>query len=66
MLYTGIISYTGVIFISLGISFLIPVIDATVLKRQISLQIHALGGTPKEILQKYGGDHYNDLTGYTI
>ncbi len=61
LFYTGLISYTGVVFISLGISFLIPVIEATTLKRQISLQIHALGRNPKEILEKYSDNKYNDL-----
>lgn len=61
MLYTGLISYTGVVFISLGISFLIPVIEATVLMRQVALRIHALGRSPEGILTKYAPNRYGAL-----
>jgi len=61
MIYTGFISFTGVVFISLGISFLIPVVEAITLKRQVALQIHALGTTPKKILQNYDDDNFKKL-----
>lgn len=61
MIYTGFISFTGVVFISLGISFLIPVVEAITLKRQIALQIHALGTNPKNILQNYDSDGFKDF-----
>ncbi|UZO82339.1 potassium channel family protein [Aquimarina sp. ERC-38] len=59
MWYTGFISFTGVIFISLGISFLLPIIEAVTLKQKVSLQIFMLGQNPKEILDAYKG---NDCT----
>lgn len=61
MLYTGFISYTGVVFISLGISFLIPVVDAITLKRQVSLRIHQLGKTPREIIERYEENNFKEL-----
>lgn len=61
MVYTGFISYTGVVFISLGISFLIPVIEAIALKRQVSLQLHNLGPNPRSILENYEGNGYSGL-----
>ncbi|RKS53770.1 hypothetical protein BC962_2025 [Gillisia mitskevichiae] len=61
MIYTGFISYTGVVFISLGISFLIPVVDAITLKRQISLRIHQLGKTPSEIIKRYEENNFKEL-----
>ncbi|MCF4101046.1 hypothetical protein L1I30_05170 [Gillisia sp. M10.2A] len=61
LLYTGFISYTGVVFISLGISFLIPVVDAITLKRQVSLRIHQLGKTPKEIIERYEQNNFKEL-----
>jgi len=61
MLYTGFISYTGVVFISLGISFLIPVIEAITLKRQVSLQLHNLGPNPRSILENYSENGYMEL-----
>lgn len=61
MFYTGFISYTGLVFISLGISFLIPVVEAITLKRQLSLRIHNLGRNPKEILERYDKNKYKEL-----
>ncbi|WP_031428603.1 hypothetical protein [Flavimarina sp. Hel_I_48] len=61
LFYTGLISYTGVIFISLSISFLIPVVEAITLKREVSLRIHALGKNPQEILTRYKDDNYREL-----
>lgn len=62
MFYTGFISYTGVVFISLGISFLIPVIEAITLKRQVSIMIHNMGKSPEEILNNYKHDNFKQLT----
>lgn len=62
MFYTGFISYTGVVFISLGISFLIPVIEAITLKRQLSILIHNMGKTPEEILSNYKHNNFKQLT----
>ncbi|MFV8224317.1 hypothetical protein [Christiangramia aquimixticola] len=62
LLYTGFISYTGVVFISLGISFLLPVIEAITLKRQLSILIHNLGNTPRAILENYQHDNFKDFT----
>ena len=61
MIYTGFISFTGVVFLSLAISFLIPIIDAITLKRQVSLHIHILGRNPNEILARYEHNNYEDL-----
>lgn len=61
LLYTGLMSYTGVVFISLSISFLIPIVEAIALKRQVSLRIHALGKNPEGILTRYGGNGYEHL-----
>ncbi len=62
MFYTGFISYTGVVFISLGISFLIPVIEAITLKRKISLKINNLGNSPKAIINNYKQKNFTKLT----
>jgi len=61
LFYTGFISYTGVVLISLGISFLLPVIEAITLKRQVSLQIHNLGKNPRQILERYENDDFVEL-----
>lgn len=62
MFYTGFISYTGVVFISLGISFLIPVIEAVTLKRKICLKINNLGESPKDIINNYKENNFIRLT----
>lgn len=59
--YAGFISFTGVVFVSLGISFLLPVIEAVALKRQVSLRIFNIGTNPTEILKKYHKERLPDL-----
>lgn len=49
-IYTGIISYSGFIIITLGITYLVPVLSAEIEKRQVSIYIHSLGLSPQEIL----------------
>ncbi len=51
--YTALGSFTGVIFISLAISYLIPVIEAVSSKRLFSLKIDAMGKSPENILAKH-------------
>ncbi|WP_026915827.1 potassium channel family protein [Christiangramia portivictoriae] len=62
LFFTGFISYTGVVFISLGISFLIPVVEGITLKRKLSMQIHNLGETPEKIITNYKDDNFNRLS----
>ena len=50
--YTAFISFTGVVFISLAISYLIPVIQAVTSKRSLSLKIAIMGQSPEDIITK--------------
>ncbi len=52
-IYVGFISYTGVIYMSLSISFLIPVVEAVTMKRIISLRISEIGKNPFHILERH-------------
>ncbi|WP_299154193.1 potassium channel family protein [uncultured Christiangramia sp.] len=62
LFFTGFISYTGVVFISLGISFLIPVVEGITLKRKLSMQIHNLGETPERIISNYNSNNFEQLS----
>ncbi len=48
--YTAIISYSGFIIITLGITYLVPILSAEMEKRQVSIYIHSLGLSPQEML----------------
>ena len=61
LFFTGLMSYTGLMFITLSISFLIPVVEAITLKRQVGLRIHSLGKNPREILMRYEANGYEEL-----
>lgn len=50
--YTAVVSFTGVIFISLAVSYILPVLDAVTNKRSIAIRIWTLGATPNEILER--------------
>jgi hypothetical protein len=54
--YVGLISYTGVIYISLSISFLIPVVEGVTLKRKLAVEIAEIGLNPREMI----GRHYQN------
>ena len=50
---TAILSFTGLILISIAITYLIPVVSAEITKRKISVNINTLGGSVQEILLNY-------------
>lgn len=59
--FTGFISFSGVVFISLAISFLLPVVEAVALKRRMALKIFSFGENPIKILRKYKNDEFKEL-----
>lgn len=59
-LYVGFISYTGVIYMSLSISFLIPVVEAVTMKRKLAISIAVLGNNPSHIIER--NSTYHDVT----
>ncbi|UQD55279.1 potassium channel family protein [Flavobacterium sp. K5-23] len=61
-LLTAILSFTGLILISIAITYLIPVVSAEITKRKISVYINTLGSTVEEILLNYwNGKDFKDL-----
>lgn len=49
-IYTAIISFSGFIIITMGITYLVPVLSAEMGKRKLSIYIHSLGTSPEDIL----------------
>jgi hypothetical protein len=59
---TAILSFTGLILISIAITYLIPVVSGEITKRKISVNINTLGGSVEEILLNYwNGRDFKDL-----
>lgn len=59
---TAILSFTGLILISIAITYLIPVVSAEIMKRKISVYINTLGGSAEEILLNYwDGKDFKEL-----
>lgn len=59
---TAILSFTGLILISIAITYLIPVVSAEIMKRKISVYIHTLGSSVEEILLNYwNGKDFKEL-----
>lgn len=59
---TAILSFTGLILISIAITYLIPVVSAEIIKRRISVYITTLGCSVDEILLNYwNGKNFKEL-----
>jgi len=59
---TSTLSFTGLILISIAITYLIPVVSAEIMKRKISVFINTLGGSVEEILLNYwNGKDFKEL-----
>lgn len=51
-IFTVLLSFTGFVLITAGISYMLPVLSATVAKRELGSYIAVLGDSPLDILQK--------------
>ncbi|MBZ9728740.1 potassium channel family protein [Salegentibacter sp. JZCK2] len=59
---SNIMGVNSMIFISLGISYILPVLQAVVDKRTLAVYIYQLGRSPKEIINKgYNGEDFTPL-----
>jgi hypothetical protein len=59
---TAILSFTGLILISIAITYLIPVVSAEIIKRRISVYITTLGSSTETILINYwNGQDFKEL-----
>lgn len=61
-IYAAAISFTGLVFITIAISYLIPVINAVADKRALANYIAGLGKNPYDILENhYNGKDFSQL-----
>lgn len=59
---SNVMGLNTTIFISLGISYLLPVLQAVIDKRTLAVHIDKLGATPDEIIKKgYNGKNFDAL-----
>lgn len=59
---SNIMGINSMIFISLGISYLLPVLQAVIDKRTLAVHIDNLGSTPEEIIKNgYNGEGFEPL-----
>lgn len=59
---TAILSFTGLILISIAITYLIPVVSGEIIKRRISVYITTLGCSVEDILLNYwNGKNFKEL-----
>jgi hypothetical protein len=62
-IYTSIISFSGFIIITLGITYLVPILSAEMEKRQTSIYIHSFGLSPQEmLLNSWNGKDFSSLS----
>ncbi|AHM59989.1 Ion transport 2 domain protein [Flammeovirgaceae bacterium 311] len=61
-LYSGFISFSGFIIVTIAITYLYSVVTNDIYRRKVSLQIYHTGGTPQEILLRFwDGEGFNRL-----
>ncbi len=59
---TAILSFAGLILISIAITYLIPVVSGEIIKRRISVYITTLGCSVEDILRNYwNGENFKEL-----
>lgn len=62
-IYTSVISFSGFIIITIGITYLVPVLSAEMGKRKTSIYIHSLGISPEDILlNAWNGENFSRLS----
>ncbi|UII21375.1 potassium channel family protein [Fulvivirga ligni] len=60
--FSVIVSFSGLIYLTLAITYLIPLLSAVVAKRKLSAYIFFLGSTPVEMLNNgWDGDGFKNL-----
>ncbi len=58
--FTSIVSFAGLVIVTMSISYLVPVLFNAIHKRSLSLQISSLGATPEEIvINSYDGQDFS-------
>lgn len=63
-IYTAFISFTGLMFITIAITYMVPVLSAVTQRRALSIQIASIGHSPQRIiLNNWNGENLKKLEG---
>ena len=66
-IYTSIISFSGIIIITIWIAYLMPVLSAEMEKRKVATYINSLGTSPSDILlNAWNGEDFSRLSQHFI
>ena len=58
---TSLVSFVGLVTITMSITYLVPVISSAIQKRSLSLQISSLGESPEEIvINSFNGEDFQE------
>ena len=58
---TSLVSFVGLVTITMSITYLVPVISSAIQKRSLSLQISSLGESPEEIvINSFNGENFQE------
>ncbi|MDX5421079.1 MAG: potassium channel family protein [Hymenobacteraceae bacterium] len=61
-IYSAFVSFTGLILITIAITYMVPVLSAVTERRALSIQIASIGRSPQEMLLNYwNGEDFKDL-----
>ncbi|GAA4427262.1 potassium channel family protein [Pontibacter saemangeumensis] len=62
--FTAFISFSGLIFITIAITYMVPVLSAVTQRRALSIRIASIGNSPQRILlNNWNGENYKKLEG---
>ncbi len=62
-LYTSFISFTGIMYLTIAITYIVPVISKAIEEKSLSIMISTLGNSPQEILiNNWDGNEFKGLS----
>lgn len=60
---TDLYSFTGLILITMSVTYFVPVLSAIIQKRVLGINLSSLGPTPRDIIEnEWNGENFNSLT----
>jgi hypothetical protein len=63
MIYTNLLAYTGLLMITISITYLVPLLQAEIQRRTLCLHIASFGHSAENILiQNWNGNDFSDLS----
>lgn len=62
-LYTSFISFTGIMYLTIAITYIVPVVSKAIEEKSVSIMISTLGNSPQEILiNNWDGKEFKGLS----